>query len=164
MNPKRDQNLQFTPLSETSSIPVTFIWESPTPRVEELQKARASPKWGANTEEKLDQAKRYLKTDYKVHCKEESSPCVDHCRVFALSDANYEAFKQDCEHWHNLQCDMCENLKSVVHEIEVLVRMKTRLYPFTARNNKKTSFMAFSKQRIIYLTGKHILCDRKTKI
>ena len=71
--------------------------------IEELQKAGASPEWGANTKEKLDQAKRYLKTDYKAHCKEESSPCADHCRVFALSDANDEAFKQDCEHWHNLQ-------------------------------------------------------------
>ena len=28
-NPKRDQNLQFTTLRETMSIPVTFIWESP---------------------------------------------------------------------------------------------------------------------------------------
>jgi len=33
VNPKRDQNLQFTPLSETTSIPVTFIWESPPPGV-----------------------------------------------------------------------------------------------------------------------------------
>ena len=30
-NPKRDQNLQLTPLSETTSIPVTFIWEPPPP-------------------------------------------------------------------------------------------------------------------------------------
>ena len=53
--------------------------------IEELQKAGASPEWGANTKEKLDQAKRYLKTDYKVHCKEESSPCADHCRDCLLS-------------------------------------------------------------------------------
>ena len=76
-------------------------------RVEEFQKVQASPEWGANTKEKLDQAKRCLKTDYKVYYKAESSPCADHCRVFALSDANDEAFKQDCKHWHNLQCDMC---------------------------------------------------------
>ena len=30
-NLKRDQNLQFTPLSETTSIPITFIWESASP-------------------------------------------------------------------------------------------------------------------------------------
>ena len=30
-HPKRDQNLKFTPLSETTSIPAPFIWESPLP-------------------------------------------------------------------------------------------------------------------------------------
>ena len=28
-HPKRDQNPKFTPLSETTSIPVCFIWQSP---------------------------------------------------------------------------------------------------------------------------------------
>ena len=28
-HPRRDQNLKFTPLSETTSIPAPFIWESP---------------------------------------------------------------------------------------------------------------------------------------
>ena len=28
-HPKRDQNPKFTPLSEMTSIPVCFIWESP---------------------------------------------------------------------------------------------------------------------------------------
>ena len=39
---KRDQSLHFTPLSETMSIPITFIWESP-PEV----------RWGANDVLKL---------------------------------------------------------------------------------------------------------------
>ena len=30
-HPKRDQNLKFTPLSETTSILAPFIWESPPP-------------------------------------------------------------------------------------------------------------------------------------
>ena len=30
-HPKRDQNPKFTPLNETTSIPVIFIWESPSP-------------------------------------------------------------------------------------------------------------------------------------
>ena len=105
--------------------------------IEELQKAGASPEWGANTKEKLDQAKRYLKTDYKVHCKEESSPGAHHCRVFALSDANDEAFKQDCEHWYNLQCDMCESLKSVVHEIEVSVKNENQTISFYSQEQQE---------------------------
>ena len=28
-NPNRDQNLKFTPLSETTSIPAPFLWKSP---------------------------------------------------------------------------------------------------------------------------------------
>ena len=31
-HPRRDQNLKFTPLSETTSIPAPFIWESPPPQ------------------------------------------------------------------------------------------------------------------------------------
>ena len=30
-HPKRDQNLKFTPLSETTSIPAPFIWDPPPP-------------------------------------------------------------------------------------------------------------------------------------
>ena len=37
-HPKRDHNLKFVPLSETASVPVCFIWESP-PRARNLQPA-----------------------------------------------------------------------------------------------------------------------------
>ena len=30
-HPKRDQNLKFTLISETTSIPASFIWKSPPP-------------------------------------------------------------------------------------------------------------------------------------
>ena len=58
----------------------TVAFETLERVVEELEKAGASREWGDNIKEKLNQAKRYLKTDNKVHCKEESSPCADHCR------------------------------------------------------------------------------------
>lgn len=86
--------------------------------VDELEKAGADPEWSVNVKEKLNDGKKYLKTNYKVHCKEDGSPCADHCRAFALSDPSIEAFKQECNHQHNLQCDMCEGLKLVVGEIE----------------------------------------------
>ena len=87
--------------------------------VDELEKAGADPEWSVNVKEKLNDGKKYLKTNYKVHCKEDGSPCADHCRAFALSDPSIEAFKQECNHQHNLQCDMCEGLKLVVGEIGV---------------------------------------------
>ena len=87
--------------------------------VDELEKAGAEPEWAVNVKEKLNDGKKYLKTNYKVHCKEDGSPCADHCRLFALSDSSIEAFEHECNHQHNLQCDMCENLKLVVKEIEI---------------------------------------------
>ena len=100
----------------------TAAFETLDKVVEELQKAGASPEWIVNIKERLNQGKNYLKTDYKVHCKEDSSPCVDHCRVFALSDGKNDDFKKECEHPHSLQCDSCEKLKSVVEEIQTCVK------------------------------------------
>ena len=38
--------------------------------VDELEKAGADPEWTVNFKEKLNDSKKYLKTNYKVHCKE----------------------------------------------------------------------------------------------
>lgn len=73
---------------------ITTAFDSLLKITYKLQNAGADPDWGVGIKEKLNQAKRYLKTDYKVHCKEECSPCGDHCRVFALSDPVNEAFNQ----------------------------------------------------------------------
>ena len=105
--------------------------------VEELQKAGASPVWIVNIKERLNQEKKYLKTDYKVHCKEDSSPCGDHCRVFALSDENNDDFKQECEHPHSLQCDSCENLKSVVEEIQTCVKNESQSISFYGKEHQE---------------------------
>ncbi|CAB4035495.1 hypothetical protein AC249_AIPGENE16100, partial, partial [Paramuricea clavata] len=42
-------------------------------------------KWSQSVIKKLQKAKEYLKTDYKVHCQESESLCADHCRAFALN-------------------------------------------------------------------------------
>ena len=126
--------------------------------IEELQKAGANPKWSADIKEKLGQAKRYLKTDFKVHCKEESSPCADHCRVFALSDVNDEAFKQDCDNQHNLQCDMCENLKSVVQEIEASIRNENQAISFYSQEQQEDILYDFLEaKKHIFDWKAHIL-------
>ena len=43
-------------------------------------------------QQRLQEGRRYLKTDYRVHCTEDSSPCKDHCRKFALSDPGEKGF------------------------------------------------------------------------
>ena len=60
----------------------------------------------------------YLKTTYRNHCKEDDSKCADHCRVFALSDAGDTDFQKVCSHSHNVKCEDCEKLKSVLEEVK----------------------------------------------
>ena len=54
--------------------------------VDDLKAKRGDREWCMRAQRRLQEGKRYLKTDYRVQCTEESSPCKDHCRKFALSD------------------------------------------------------------------------------
>ena len=74
-------------------------------------------KWSELINKRLQKAKQYLKTDYKVHCQENEIPCADHCRAFALNDSVDEAFQVKCSHQHTMSCKNCENLKSTLEEI-----------------------------------------------
>ena len=73
--------------------------------------------WCADAKRRLQEGKHYLKTDYRVHCQEESSPCKDHCRTFALSDPSDKEFQGECNHEHDLVCNMCEELKDVLNDV-----------------------------------------------
>ena len=72
--------------------------------------------WAKEQQEKLKNAKSYIKTDYKLHVQHESQ-CADHCRAHALSDSMPE-FRQRCLHDHDVICDRCEALKTSLAEIE----------------------------------------------
>ena len=67
---------------------------------------------------KLRDAKRYLKTDFPVHCQPKDSTFPDHCRVFALSDPIHPEFQQVCLHPHQSSCDEFQELKNVLQEIQ----------------------------------------------
>ena len=54
--------------------------------VETLEKGGMEKQWCLRICQNLLDAKRYLKTDYRVHCQQHYSTCADHCRKFALSD------------------------------------------------------------------------------
>ena len=49
----------------------------------QLERMGASSEWVKTTKKNLKESKRYLKTQYKVHCKEERD-CANHCKSFAL--------------------------------------------------------------------------------
>ena len=69
--------------------------------VEELEEEYGVSKdWCSDVRNRLKKAKCYLKTEYRVHCRDEDSRCADHCRKFALSDPVDEDFKHQCLHDH----------------------------------------------------------------
>ena len=65
----------------------------------------------------LKEGKFYLKTDYKMHLKEEDS-CPDHCCKHALSDPQNDCFSTECNHEHNVQCNRCYKLDQVMDAIK----------------------------------------------
>ena len=85
--------------------------------VKELEEGGATEKWCEEARRTLKDAKRYMKTEYGMHCQEDGSPCPDHCMCFSLSDPQNPEFQGSCSHEHQVSCDSCESLKSVIQAI-----------------------------------------------
>ena len=81
--------------------------------VEDLEQSGSRPDWCQATRKELKEGKRYLKTEYRAHCREEESPCADHCRSYALSDPQNSDFQGSCDHEHNAQCHQCGSLNDL---------------------------------------------------
>ena len=75
---------------------------------DELEQSGAPQEWCQTTRKKLKEGKRYLKTDYRAHCREEDSSCPKHCRGYSLSDPDNSDF----------QASLKNTLFSVLSEIE----------------------------------------------
>ncbi len=48
--------------------------------VDEVEKATMASQWAPTARRNLRGGKNYLKTDYRLRCKETESPCPNHCR------------------------------------------------------------------------------------
>ena len=93
--------------------------------LDELKTLGAEPAWCMERKTTIKACKRYLKTEYPVHCRDgQPSTCPDHCRNFALSDNSDDAFQVECDHIHDLVCNSCESLKIVMREMEDQIRNK----------------------------------------
>ena len=86
--------------------------------VDDPKEKGSAREWCIRAQQRLQEGKRYLKTDYRVHCTEDSSPCKDHCRKFALSDPVEKDFKEEYDHGHHLRCYRCEDLEDVLNDIK----------------------------------------------
>ena len=75
--------------------------------------------WCLDVRRKLRDAKRYLKTDFRVHCQPRDSTCADHCRHFALSDPVEADFQQPCSHEHGFSRGDCQEMKNVLQEVRL---------------------------------------------
>ena len=75
--------------------------------------------WCLDVRRKLRDAKRNLKTDFRVHCQPHDFTCADHCRHFALSDPVEADFQQPCSHEHVFSCDDCQGMKNVLQEVRL---------------------------------------------
>ena len=90
--------------------------------IETLEKGGMEKRWCLDVRQKLRDAKRYLKTDFRVDCQPDNSTCADHCRNFALSDPVEPDFQQACSHQHVSTCDDCQELKSVLQEVRLGIK------------------------------------------
>ena len=43
--------------------------------------------------------------------------CADHCTMYALSDPNDPPFKGTCSHVHDIRCDACRGIETVIKQI-----------------------------------------------
>ena len=90
--------------------------------LEELNEAGADKGRVTELVKRLNDGKRYLKTEFKVNCSAEESECADHCRKFALSDPVDPCFNDQCSHSHNMVCEQCEQLKATLDEMEESIK------------------------------------------
>ncbi|CAB4022715.1 Hypothetical predicted protein, partial [Paramuricea clavata] len=67
--------------------------------------------WAKQTNQKLKDAKRYLKGDYKIHISS-NSEVADHCRTYALSFPNDENYTNSCDHEHKGKCDRWNDIEN----------------------------------------------------
>ena len=90
--------------------------------LEELNQAGATQRRVTEPAKKLNDGKRYLKTEFKLNCSAEESECPDHCRKFVLSDPVDPCFNHQCSHSLNIVCEQCEQLKTTLDEMEESIK------------------------------------------
>ena len=96
----------------------------------------------------------YLKTTYRNHCEEDDSKCADHCRVFALSHAGDTDVQKVCSHSHNVKCEDCEKLKSVLEEVKGAISECTmQLGRFQAED------YLYEASRMVSQEGNQLACE-----
>ena len=64
--------------------------------------------WVKHAEQKIKEAKRYLKTEFKLAHVGRDETCADHCTAHALGDTSDSNLERICQHKHETECEQCE--------------------------------------------------------
>ena len=121
-----------------------------------LEKGGMDKEWCLKIRRHLRDSKRYLKTEYRVHCKDFESTCADHCRTFALSDEDDPSFLQHCKHQHSTNCEDCQSLKTTLKELEDALK-GTSWTPYSKDHQQDLIYDFECAQNDIFQWKAHIL-------
>ena len=89
----------------------------------------------------------------QVHISKES--CIpDHCRPYALSDPNDPEFQAKCSHKHLDLCDRCNNLKTVLNNIDEAI---SQMPANNADVIEELAFVTSQAKQAIHAWKAHIL-------
>ena len=113
--------------------------------------------WCLRICQNLRDAKRYLKTDYRVHCQQHYSTCADHCRKFALSDPVDPELQHPCPHQHQSTCEQCQGLKNVLKEVRLAIE-ESSWKPYSSEKREDLLYDFDRAQSDITCCGKRTLC------
>jgi hypothetical protein len=120
--------------------------------VDSLVENAADELWGKTAKKELREAKRYLKVDFKAHIGR-NEHCKDHCIVYALSDPNNTKFEGKCNHQHDISCERCEALRTVLQEVV----QKVAEVDMTEEQRQRKCFEIKEYIRRIYAWKSHLL-------
>lgn len=124
--------------------------------VETLEKGGMEKQWCLDVRRKLRDAKRYLKTDFRVHCQPHDSTCADHCRHFALSDPVEADFQQPCSHEHVFSCDDCQGMKNVLQEVRLGIEGSSWT-PYSSEQREDLLYDFYRAKSDILLWKAHVI-------
>ena len=71
--------------------------------------SEATCTWVKHAEQKIKEAKRYLKTEFKLAHVGRDETCADHCTAHALGDTSDSNSESICQHKHETECEQCES-------------------------------------------------------
>ena len=77
-----------------------------------------SNEWCSDVQNGLQKAKKDLKTEFRVHCRQGESACTDHYRKFVLSDPADDNFRHQCLHDHTVKYESYTDLTNALQSVE----------------------------------------------